>query len=42
MSGEHKRPRDAARRGGYGSLLGFELKAGAEAGQRFIEALKMF
>lgn len=38
---------DAARRasilkGGFGSLLGFELKAGAEAGKSFIEHLKMF
>ncbi|MCS6891246.1 MAG: PLP-dependent transferase [Rhodovarius sp.] len=38
---------EAARRasilkGGFGSLIGFELKAGAEAGRRFIEALKMF
>ena len=38
---------EAARRasilkGGFGSLLGFELKAGAEAGKKFIEALKMF
>ena len=38
---------EAARRatilkGGFGSLLGFELKAGAEAGKSFIEALKMF
>jgi len=38
---------EAARRagilkGGFGSLLGFELKAGAEAGKSFIEHLKMF
>ncbi len=42
MDGEAKRRADAALKGGYGSLLGFELKAGAEAGRRFIEALKMF
>ncbi len=42
QTGEHKRRADAALKGGYGSLIGFELKAGAEAGQRFIEALKMF
>ncbi len=42
QSGESKRRADAALKGGYGSLIGFELKAGAEAGQRFIDALKMF
>ncbi len=29
-------------KGGFGSLLGFELNAGAEAGKKFIEGLKMF
>ncbi len=29
-------------RGGYGGLLGFELAGGAEAGKRFISALKLF
>ncbi|MBL0952924.1 MAG: O-acetylhomoserine aminocarboxypropyltransferase/cysteine synthase, partial [Pseudomonas sp.] len=42
QTGEAKRRADAALKGGYGGLMGFELKAGAEAGQRFIEALKMF
>ncbi|WP_270937702.1 O-acetylhomoserine aminocarboxypropyltransferase/cysteine synthase family protein [Falsiroseomonas oryzae] len=42
MEGEPRRRADAALKGGYGSLLGFELKAGAEAGRQFIEALKMF
>ena len=28
--------------GGYGGLLGFELKGGREAGRRFIDALQMF
>jgi O-acetylhomoserine (thiol)-lyase len=42
MSGEPKRRADATLKGGYGSLLGFELKAGAEAGRRFIDALKLF
>lgn len=42
MEGEWKRRADAALKGGYGSLIGFELKAGAEAGKKFIEALKMF
>ena len=34
--------RAAILKGGFGSLMGFELKAGAEAGKTFIEALKMF
>ncbi|RVT95538.1 bifunctional O-acetylhomoserine aminocarboxypropyltransferase/cysteine synthase [Rhodovarius crocodyli] len=34
--------RAATLKGGYGSLLGFELKAGVEAGKSFIEKLKMF
>jgi O-acetylhomoserine (thiol)-lyase len=42
MEGEWKRRADAALKGGYGSLMGFELKGGAEAGRKFIEALKMF
>ncbi|HYZ30991.1 MAG TPA: PLP-dependent transferase [Crenalkalicoccus sp.] len=42
QQGEMKRRADAYLKGGYGSLLGFELKDGAEAGKRFIEALKMF
>jgi O-acetylhomoserine (thiol)-lyase len=42
MTGEAKRRADAALKGGYGSLMGFELKGGAEAGRKFIEALKMF
>ncbi len=29
-------------RGGFGGLVGFELKAGREAGARFIDALKLF
>ncbi len=41
FSGEAAR-RAAILKGGMGSLLGFELKAGAEAGKTFIEALKMF
>jgi O-acetylhomoserine (thiol)-lyase len=42
MSGEAKRRADAHLKGGYGSLMGFELAGGVEAGKRFIEALKMF
>ena len=29
-------------KGGFGGLVGFELKAGREAGARFIDALKLF
>jgi O-acetylhomoserine (thiol)-lyase len=29
-------------KGGYGGLVGFELKGGEEAGRQFIDALKMF
>jgi O-acetylhomoserine (thiol)-lyase len=42
QSGEAKRRADAYLKGGYGSLMGFELKGGAEAGARFINALQMF
>jgi O-acetylhomoserine (thiol)-lyase len=42
MTGEPKRRADAMLKGGYGSLMGIELKGGKEAGQTFIEALKMF
>ena len=42
QSGEARRRADAYLRGGYGSLVGFELKGGVEAGKRFIDALKLF
>jgi O-acetylhomoserine (thiol)-lyase len=42
MTGEAKRRADAYLKGGYGGLLGFELKGGRDAGRRFIDALKMF
>jgi O-acetylhomoserine (thiol)-lyase len=42
MSGEAKRRADTYLKGGYGALLGFELKGGREAGGKFIDALKMF
>jgi O-acetylhomoserine (thiol)-lyase len=29
-------------KGGYGGLVGFELKGGRTAGARFIDALKLF
>jgi O-acetylhomoserine (thiol)-lyase len=42
MTGEAKRRADAYLRGGYGALVGFELRGGREAGRRFIDALEMF
>jgi O-acetylhomoserine (thiol)-lyase len=42
QTGEAKRRADAYLKGGYGALLGFELAGGAEAGAKFINALKMF
>ncbi|MBV9860990.1 MAG: PLP-dependent transferase [Alphaproteobacteria bacterium] len=42
MEGEPRRRADAYLKGGYGGLLGFELKGGLDAGRRFIDALKMF
>ena len=42
QSGEARRRADAVLHGGYGGLVGFELKDGAEAGRRFIEALELF
>lgn len=41
QTGEARRRADAYLRGGYGALVGFELAGGAEAGRRFIEALKL-
>ena len=42
MTGEAKRRADTYLKGGYGGLLGFELKGGRDAGRKFIDALKMF
>ena len=42
MTGELRRRADAALAGGHGSLVGFELKGGREAGRRFIDKLEMF
>jgi O-acetylhomoserine (thiol)-lyase len=42
MSGEAKRRADAYLKGGYGALVGFEIKGGKEAGRKFIDALKLF
>ncbi len=39
---EQRRRAGAYLKGGYGGLVGFELKGGREAGVRFIDALKMF
>ncbi len=41
MVNEAKRRADAYLKGGYGGLLGFELKGGKDAGRRFIDSLKM-
>src|SRR6201992_1916794 len=40
--GAARRRADAYLKGGYSGLVGFELKAGAEAGRRFIDALELF
>ena len=42
QSGEDKRRADTYLQGGYGGLVGFELKAGQDAGRRFIDALQLF
>src|SRR5439155_22178856 len=41
MEGETRRRADAYMKGGYGGLVGFELKGGKDAGRRFIDSLKM-
>ena len=41
MDGESRRRADTYLKGGYGSLVGFELQGGEEAGRKFIGALKM-
>ena len=42
MDAEAKRRADTYLKGGYGALLGFELKGGRDSGRKFIDALKMF
>ena len=42
MTGEMKRRADAYLKGGYGGLVGFEVKGGHDAGRKFIDSLKMF
>src|SRR6202046_2787461 len=41
QTGEARRRADAYLKGGYGALVGFELADGAEAGRRFIDALRL-
>lgn len=41
MEGSPRQRADAVMQGGYGGLLGFELKGGAEAGRKFIDSLKL-
>ena len=41
MTGEDRRRADAILQRGYGGLVGFELKGGADAGRRFIDSLKL-
>ena len=41
FDGEQKRRADTYMSGGFGGLVGFELKAGMEAGRRFIDGLEL-
>jgi O-acetylhomoserine (thiol)-lyase len=42
MDGEEKRRAQTYLKGGFGGLVGFEIKGGMEAGRRFIDALQLF
>ncbi|MGR4000288.1 MAG: PLP-dependent transferase [Alphaproteobacteria bacterium] len=42
FEGEQRRRADKYLSGGYGGLVGFELKGGKDAGQAFIDSLKLF
>jgi O-acetylhomoserine (thiol)-lyase len=42
QTGELRRRADAYLKGGYGALIGFELRGGVDAGRRFIDALQLF
>jgi len=42
QTGEARRRAEAYLKGGFGGLVGFELRDGREAGRRFIDALKLF
>jgi O-acetylhomoserine (thiol)-lyase len=41
QSDENRRRAETYLKGGYGGLVGFELKGGVDAGRRFIDALKL-
>ncbi len=41
QDGETRRRADAYLKGGYGGLVGFELKGGKDAGRKFIDSLEM-
>lgn len=41
-TGEQKRRAETYLSGGFGGLVGFELKGGVDAGRRFIDALQLF
>ena len=41
MSGIHRDRAESYMSGGFGSLLGFELKDGEDAGKKFIDNLKL-
>ena len=41
QAGEAKRRANAYMEGGFGSLVGFELKGGKEAGRKFIDSLQL-
>ena len=42
QDGESRRRADSYLKGGYGSLMGFELAGGKDAGEKFINALELF
>ena len=42
MTGEAKERADKALNSSYGALIGFELKDGKDAGQKFIDNLELF
>ncbi|MHC8493727.1 O-acetylhomoserine aminocarboxypropyltransferase/cysteine synthase family protein [Thalassospira sp. SM2505] len=42
QDGESRRRADTYLKGGYGSLMGFELAGGKDAGEKFINALELF
>jgi O-acetylhomoserine (thiol)-lyase len=42
MEGQARARADKYLKGGYGGLVGFELKGGLDAGRKFIDALQLF